>query len=150
MQDRSEAKIVVIATSIERLEKAQKNTSDIQVEMSSSLAVMASTLQKIEGSTVSIERLSGRLNTVSALFDKSEKEHDDIFNTLREIQSIGSNSRLKKLEGSVDAYTELRVGPRLTDVEAFQKTAIVGTIKLIIVAFVAAVLGGSLRAFWGC
>ena len=92
--------LTIIATAVKRLEESQQNTAAVQVEMSQSLAVMASTLSKIEDTNVVIERLSGRLETVVTLFEKFEKEHHDLAERLRAVEEVSCHPRLKKLEAA--------------------------------------------------
>ena len=77
-----------ITSAVSRLEQAQGSTAAVQMEMATSLAVMANTLEKIENTDVIIERLNGKIVAMFDAFEKSEREHDDLFNRLRAVETI--------------------------------------------------------------
>ena len=91
-----------MSSTMKGLEQAQHTGTEVQAEMANSLAVMANTLKKIEDTNVIVERLSGKLDSVFLLFRKSEKDCDDIFKRIRDLENLSTNPRLKRLEGRQD------------------------------------------------
>ena len=87
-----------IAETVSRLEASQQSTAEVQAEMATSLAVMASTLEKIENTNVVIERLAGKLDSIFVTFSKMEKAHDELFERLRVLENLGCGARIKKVE----------------------------------------------------
>jgi len=96
------AQFECISSSMKGLEKAHQTETEVQAKMANSIAVMANTLKKIEDTNVIVERLAGKLDSVFLLFNKSEKDCDEIFKRIRDMENISANPRLKRLEGRQD------------------------------------------------
>lgn len=87
-----------IVCAVKRLEENQTKTSEIQIEMSQSLAVMASTLAKIEDSNIVLTRIMGRVDNVFALLETNEKEHGGMFTRIRKLEDVRADARLASIE----------------------------------------------------
>jgi len=128
----------VIAATVKRLELNQSKTTDIQTEMAKSLAVMASTLETIEGTNIAIERLAGKIDLVFDALRKDESEKTEIFSRIRILEDIGANPRLDKIEEVMGKC------PGLLEVKArSEKVLVGGVVSVILIA-----LGTIARAVW--
>lgn len=128
----------LIAATVKRLEINQSKTTDIQTEMAKSLAVMASTLETIEGTNIAIERLAGKIDLVFDALRKDETEKTEIFTRIRGLEEIGANPRLNKIEAMMGNC------PGLQEVKArSEKVFIGGVISVLLLA-----LGTIAKAVW--
>ncbi len=137
-KDDSGASLDVIAATVKRLETNQTKTTDIQTEMAKSLAVMANTLETIEGTNIAIERLAGKIDLVFDALRKDENEKTEIFSRIRTLEDIGANPRLDKIEAVMGKC------PGLLEVKArSEKILIGGVISVLLLT-----LGTIAKAVW--
>ena len=109
-------------------------TSDI----CANLKVMAKTMTKLEDNNIQIVALRGEVAAISKAFDKSEREHDELFLRLRGIEEVGCNPRLNHLE-----EIQGKCQPVL-DLKANQDRMIWGGIVMVGLAMVVTVI----KAVW--
>ena len=63
-------------------------------------------------------------------------------------KALNCGARILTLETNSDDCRGLRVGPRMEAIEKDQKAMTFGTLKIMVVAFISAITGASIKVFW--
>ena len=114
-----------------------KKISSIETSMAdicASIRVMSKTMLKLEDNSLQIAALQIEVVSIFKIFDKAEKERDELFDRVRALEDIGANPRLRKIEASQGACSTLQ------DVKARQDKVLLGGVLAVIIALIGTVL----------
>jgi len=73
---------------------------------------------------------------------------ETILEDLKNTKAVNCGPRIEKLESNTDACRELRAGPRIDELETNQSKAMIGTVKIVVVAFISAMIGAWAKVTW--
>ena len=106
--------------------------------ISANLETMAATMAKLEDNNIQLVALREEVKALTKAFDKSEKEHDEIFVRLKDIEAVGCHPRLKKLEETQTKCPQVVALTKQVDKIDKDKTWLV---RLVIGAFILGFIG---------